>query len=584
MSIVERAVMRKIPKAMDLLGSLGPIARRVLEAETSALVLPAGHHLFREGDAGDACYVVTSGSLGIYVRGAVDEDRLISLVGAGETVGEMSLISGQPRSASVTAIRDTELLRLSKQQFDRLLKNNPDIMSGVMRILVHRLRRLSNDAGATIEPKTVAFLPAHENTDCREVASALARRLEADGKSVKFVGPEGLEQDTKWFNNLEAAHDFVFLSGSQGNAAWIRLCARQADRIFVVADASRQAQTSLPDELLKTRARHQLLDLVLLHRAGVEVPSGAEDWTRVVHANRHFHVRLGNTDDWERLARVTSGNAIGIILSGGGARAFAHLGVIRAFEERGIPIDFIGGTSMGALIGAGLAMGWPTAELVERLRTAFVNKNPLNDITLPMVGMVKGRKVERLLQSNFGGRKITNLWRPFFCVSTNLTAGNVYVHRRGSVRDALRATIALPGILPPFVHEQGVLVDGAATNNLPVDVMRNIHRGPIVAVDVAQDRAVGPELLADHETQGWYQRLTRPPIVSILMRSATISSEEQDRQQAQNADLVIAPPLGDIEIRDWKAFDQTVEIGYEHAVKALSKAPFPPRRRADSSA
>ena len=572
--------MRKSPNALDLLDSLSPADREIVEQETVPVHLPAGHDLFREGDTGDALYLVMSGSLGVYVQSTTNEHRLISLVGPGETVGEMALISGQPRSATVTAIRDSELLRLAKSRFDRLMKQYPEIMSGMMRILVHRLRRISDGGGVMIEPKTVALLPAHHGPDAGAVASRLAEQLAADGSSVKLVGPEEHQQSARWFNDLEETHDHVILHGTAENAGWCRLCARQADRILIVADAGWTSGTSLPDDLLQQRARHQLLDLIVLHRSADSLSADIDRQISVVPANRHFHIRFDNASDWGRLARIVGGRGVGLVLSGGGARAFAHIGVIQAFADAGIPIDFVGGTSMGAIVGAGIGMEWSPEELKERVFASFVSSNPLSDITFPVMGMVKGKKVERLLEEHFGDCAIPNLWRPFFCISSNLTTGTVYVHQHGLVRDALRASIALPGILPPRIDAQNVLVDGAVTSNLPVDVMRNIHRGPIVAVDVARDRAVGPELVTAYRAEPWYRRFLRPPIVSILMRSATVSGEEQERRQAENADLFIAPPLGDIEIRDWNAFDEAIEIGYEHAAAALADfKPRPSRRR-----
>ena len=443
-------------------------------------------------------------------------------------------------------------------------------MSGMMRILVHRLRRISDGAGVMIEPKTVALLPAHDGPDARAVASRLADKLISEGASVKLVGPDGHQQSARWFNDMEETHDHVFLYGTAEDTAWCRLCARQADRILIVADAGWTSGTSLPDDLLRQRARHQLLDLIVLHQTAQSRSADIDHQIAVVPANRHFHIRFDSDRDWGRLARIVGGRGVGLVLSGGGARAFAHVGVIQAFADAGVPIDFIGGTSMGAIVGAGVAMEWSPEELKERVFTSFVSSNPLSDITFPVLGMVKGKKVERLLAEHFGDCAIPNLWRPFFCISSNLTSGSVYVHQHGLVRDALRASIALPGILPPRIDAQNVLVDGAVTSNLPVDVMRNIHRGPIVAVDVARDRAVGPELLTAYHAEPWYRRFLRPPIVSILMRSATVSGEEQERRQAENADLFIAPPLGDIEIRDWNAFDKAIEIGYEHAAAALA--------------
>jgi NTE family protein len=561
--------MRTTPNALDLLNMLSPQGREIIERETVALHLPAGRDLFHQGDPGDAFYVVVAGSLGIYVKSPPSDQRLIAVVGEGEAVGELALISGQPRSATVTAIRDSELLRIAKSRFDFLLRKHPDLMSGLMRILVHRLRRLSMGHSTSIEPHTAAFLPAQDGVETREVAERLAQCLKRQGSTVAVVGTEGLEESPQWFSELERNHDYVFLHGTADEAAWTRICARQADRIMIVAGADWTGATSLPDDLLKQRAQHQLLDLVILHPAGTESPHKTDLKIDAVPANRYFHVRPYRDDDWERLSRIIRGRGIGLVLSGGGARAFAHVGVIRAMADAGIPIDFIGGTSMGGIVAAGVAMEWSPDELTERINGAFVQKNPLSDITLPLLGMVKGKRVERLLEEHYGDRTIPDLWLPYYCVSSNLTSGAVHVHSRGRIREALRASIALPGILPPKAFEEALLVDGAVTSNLPIDIMRNLHSGPIIAVDVARARAVGPELIEEYHNTPWYRRVLHPPIVSILMRSATISSEAQDRQQAANADLLLTPPLDGIEIRDWKAFDRTVEIGYEYAAAKL---------------
>jgi NTE family protein len=158
-------------------------------------------------------------------------------------------------------------------------------------------------------------------------------------------------------------------------------------------------------------------------------------------------------------------------------------------------------------------------------------------------------------------------------VSANLTTGRAKVHRAGRVSDALRASIALPGILPPVITPDGVLADGAVIDNLPVAVMRGMHRGVVVAVDVARDLALDPEWLRREVSQSPLGRLLRPPIIPILMRAGTISSDEQNRRQSELADLIIQPPLGDIDLRDWKAFDRTVEIGYRHTREVLAGTP-----------
>lgn len=564
---------------LDLLKALGPSGRKAFEDMTERVSLPAGDVLFDQGGPPDAMYLVVAGSLGVYILGPQHERQLIALIEAGETVGEMAVISGLPRSATVIAIRDCELLRLSRAHFDLLQKREPDLTAGLNRILVHRLRQVARGRGLHLEPKTAAILPVSPDIDALPIAQKLAEFVEADGYKVRIAGSEHADKSSGWFTEQEAAHDHVFLCGDHMSEDWIRLCARQADRIMVVARADDPVVTTLPRDVLQQRADHQLLDLVLIHERLDAVPKGTSRWLELMPVNRHFHIRAGETADWKRIARIVGGRAIGVVLSGGGARAYAHIGALKAIAEHGLDIDFLGGASMGGIIAASLSMGSDVDQVATQLQQAFVKSNPLSDLTLPLIGLVKGRKVERLLAEYFGNLQIPDLWLPFYCVSSNLSDGSLQIHRKGSVRDALRASIALPGVLPPKIIGDNVLVDGAVINNLPVDVMRGLHRGPIIAVDVTRDRALSPEMLAITHKSSWLQRLRNPPIVSILMRAGTVSSDVEIEKQARNADLLIAPHLGDIDIRDWSAFEQAVSIGYEHTSEMLETSLSSLRRR-----
>lgn len=556
---------------IDLLEALGPKGRKAIEREAEWFAIPAGHTLFNKGDHGDDLYIVAAGSLGVFLPRASGELQLLAMIQAGETVGEMALISGERRSATVIAIRDSELLRLSRDRFERLLKRQPDLLTGINRLLVERLRNASAGRRPRFEPKTIGLLPANPTIQGDLIAAALAQRLESLGYRVRLVGPESAGQTSAWFNQLESEYDHIFLHGTLDNTAWVRLCARQSDRILVVASAGR-VENHLPDDLLKERAAHQLLDLVLVYERQNNTSGSASEWLKNMPFNRHYHLREKHEADWSRLSRAILGQSVGLVLSGGGARAFSQIGVLKALRDEGIPVDAVGGASMGAVLAAGIAMEWGVEELKERIHESFVKSNPLSDLTFPLLGIVKGRKVERLLGENFGEIDIPDLWLPFFCVSSNLSSGDLFVHDDGSVTEALRASISLPGVLPPVVQKSNILVDGAVINNLPVDIMRTMHQGPIMAVDVARDRSMKPEMLAmDSDATIWSQ-FRRLPILSILMRSGTVSGEAQNTVQALNADLLLEPPLGEIEIRDWSAFDESIEIGYEHASAMLSGA------------
>jgi NTE family protein len=265
---------------------------------------------------------------------------------------------------------------------------------------------------------------------------------------------------------------------------------------------------------------------------------------------------------------------VGLVLSGGGARAYGQLGAVQALREAGVPIDFVGGASMGAIIAAGLALGWDDAELQDRVREAFVTTNPLDDIAFPMLAMTHGHKVRDRLAEHFGDVEIADLDLPFFCVSADLTEGAPYVHTHGLVRDALRASVALPGLLPPVIMGDKVLVDGAVAKNFPADVMRERRPGVVVGIDVTRAKGLTVDEVRRPSFWPWlFSGAWRkgPPVVSVLMRSATIMTGRDIEAARLASDLYIAPDVGDVEIRDWRAFEPAVQAGYEGAAQALAQ-------------
>lgn len=558
-------------EAHDILKSLDPQVRATILNAMQRVKVRAGEHLFEAGDPGDAIYVVVSGSLGVYFPGPTGYPQLSAVIKPGETVGEMAVISGEPRSATVTAIRDCELVRLTRFEFDRLVRSKPIIMNELNRLLVHRLQQVAGQSQGKLEPKTIALLPATHNSNVAQVMNNLSTCLQEDGIAFTTIsGQDGADRLDE-LTSLEAQCDLVIFVGQAGEIAWNAKCARQADRILIIANANERPHSVLSVEILRQRAVHQLVDLILLQPDNVTLPRKTTTWLDKFPANRHFHIR-NKKPDWQHLAKILTGRGLGVVLSGGGARAYAHLGALRAIKEAGLTIDFIGGTSMGAIVAACHARGWSQAEIKARIHKSFVTSNPLSDYTLPLMSLVRGHKVERLLFENFGDANIADLWTPFFCASSNLTNGLVHIHKTDKVWKALRASIALPGILPPVPTKHGVLVDGGVLDNMPVDVMRGLHRGPVIAVDVAREQNMDTDWLAREKARPWYSKAISPPIIAILMRSGTVNGEALSRKQAAHADLTIEPQLGSIEIRQWKCFEETIEIGYQATREQLKKS------------
>ncbi|HSZ73428.1 MAG TPA: patatin-like phospholipase family protein [Rhizomicrobium sp.] len=570
-----RAILRNFP----LLAEVGDAGVKRLLSEANWFGLPGGMLLRRDGENDHALFLVVTGSLGVFVEDERSGRRLVAHIPAGETVGEMSLISGEEHSAQLVALRDTELLRVSPTAFDALITRHPRVMLNLMRIMVKRLHDTTRKTGEAARPKTFAIIPLQDGLGPEPIANRLAAALREMGSRASVLDSASAEQSAEWFNTYEAEHDIVFYRGDTPDSAWTHLCLRQADRIFLLARADRPLPLRPLDmPAFKERATG-LPQLLLLH------PSGKSDNLPEHFALRsglfesHHHVRAGVGGDINRLARFISGKAVGFVLAGGGARGFAHIGIIKALMEAGVPFDNLGGTSMGAIIAAGLALEWSVDELTERMRDAFVNTNPLNDYTFPLISMVRGRKVSMLLRKHFGDIRIEEMPKPFFCVSSDLTTGRIHTHRSGPLWRALRASVALPGILPPVTHHGHLLVDGGVMNNLPVDVMSEHSDGPIIASDVTGEI----DLQATDERYGerpwwwllWEGMKGTPSIVSILMRSGTVGSEAQRRVVREQADYLFEPPLKNVGLRDWWAFDRAIAEGYANAQETIEKKGLP---------
>ena len=562
-------------------------AREVSSGRAVWFSLPGGAPLYEAGEEADQFYFLRAGRLGAFRPQEGHETQFLGVIRPGEPAGEMALVAGAPHSATVAALRDSEVLSLSRDDFFDAVSTDPTVMTELARLMILRNRQ-SATGGVLGEPSVFGFIGLSPEVKVRDLAERIAGRIGKLGYRATIVGVEALRAPTEWFSNVERDHDFVLYVAEADETAWKGLVGRQGDRLFRVARAADPPPPPLAEaQAAEPLQVQQLTDLILLHAAGQEAPRGSEAWFESMRPARLFHVRDGYGADTDRMARVLTGQSVGLVLSGGGARAYAHVGAVRALHERGVPIDFVGGVSMGAIVAAGLAMGWDDQELDSRIRRAFVDSSPLDDIAFPMIALIHGDKVRERLTEHFGDRLIPDLWLPFFCLSANLTTGAYQLHRTGLVREALRASISLPGVLPPVTVDKNVLVDGAVLKNFPADLMRAIQLGPIVGVDVGRGRSIeAADILRPPSLWRWlisgdWRR--GPPIVSVLIRSATVRSGAELVQAHQATDVLVQPDVDEIEIRDWKAFDQAVEIGYRATIEALDKLSRPVvdlRRRA----
>lgn len=571
--------MSRLPEIPDDSALARLFARERVQNEATWFSLPGGQVLYAAGDPADQLYFLRTGRLGAFRREQGQEPQFLGVIRPGEPAGEMALIAGAPHSADVVALRDSEIFALPRDAFFEACDADASVMTELARLMILRTRQAAN-RGAMGEPSVFGFVPLGQPGALRPLVEKIALEISRLDYSVTCIGVEAANAPTEWFSDVERTHDFVLYVAEGADIAWRQSVSRQVDRLFRVGRGDRK-----PPKVAPTLAQapalqaQQLVDLILLQPADAKAPQGSEAWMDAAQPARIFHIRRDHLPDVQRIARVLTGQSVGLVLSGGGARAYAHVGAIRALHDRGVPIDFVAGVSMGAVIAAGVAMGWNDKEMDHRIREAFVDSSPLADIAIPILAMTRGELVGERLAQHFGDTEIADLWLPFFCLSSNLTQGAYHIHRRGLLRKALRATISLPGVLPPATDGNDVLVDGAVLSNFPTDVMRAAQLGPIVGVDVTGSRSITADDVA-RPASAWRWFLSGqwrkgPPIVSLLMRAATVSTGRDLIAARQATDVLIMPELAGVEIRDWTAYAPAVKEGYAAAIAALDKLDGP---------
>lgn len=568
---MESVPISDILRALELFRHLDASALAELESELQWFALPGGASLFDQGDASDALYVLKSGSVGAFRDDANGHAQLVGVVAAGEAVGEIGLIVDMPRSATVRALRDSELFRLSRAAFEKLVERFPQAMLDTARLAVRRMSSTRDAAAMASVPRTFAVLRHDPGVDARGFAERLTQNLCAFGETILVDAERARGQLSSWFSDLELRTRFVIYV-ADSDAEWQALCVRQADCLLLLANAA-DDPLAWPDSACAdassalSRPRH----LILLHERDI-VRGAARRWLAHTSGVPHHHVR--DSHDVRRVARLLTGRSLGLVLSGGGARGFAQIGVLRALREAGLEIDCVGGTSIGAIIGAGVALEWSDDEMLDNYRRSFVAGRPLGDYTLPLVALTRGARVARLLREQFGSRDITDLVLPYFCCSSNLSEGVLDTHREGPLWLWLRASCAIPGVLPPVCHHGQVYVDGAVMNNLPTDIMAAQQPGAIAAIDIG----AGDSLRAsaeEHSTPSWWRMLLergsgrRPGIFDILVRSGMVNAELASADRRRLASLLLAPPVRDTGLLDWHAYDRTVEAGYHYALRVI---------------
>jgi predicted acylesterase/phospholipase RssA/CRP-like cAMP-binding protein len=571
-----------------------------LKSELELFTLYGGETLFQQGDPGSYLCFVISGNLRVTVH-RKGVPLVVAHLGHGEIVGEMGVVTGEPRTATVEAIRDTQLARLSGEAYSRLVVRHPAwAVQLVSRKLAERLkdttagRSQSRRAVSTIAVVPVqSSAPAHEC--CRALASALAKygpTMHLTSSAVdEHLGHSGTAQVfergganirlSQWLSELELEYRYVLYEADPRSSPWTERSIRQADHILLVGDAQGapdrgEIETDILDQDGNRLLAHQWL--VLVHHNGTS-PTGTRHWLDTRHVERHLHVRLSQDADFDRLARLLTCRGIGLTLGGGFARGMAHLGIFRAMAELGLNIDALGGASMGAMIGALWAMGWDSERILKEITAACAGA--FGDLTFPFLAFKTGRRFSTAVRALFGDLQIEDLWVPYFCISANLNRAELKIHTRGSLAKAILAATRAPGVFPPVIYEGELHVDGGVVNNVPVDLMRSFSNdGFVFGVDVSPPHEL--HYTADYGDQvsgwrafwkRWKNRSTKsdfmPSILLVMIRTMEFTGIAYKNERIKFADIYMYPEVLKFKRTDFHLSADIAQAGYDSALTSL---------------
>lgn len=562
--------------------------------------LNSGECLYEQHEQGDCMHIIISGRLKVIKQ--TDQGRItLGEISSGECVGEMSLLSDAPRSASIYAIRNSVVVKITKEQFETLCIDQPQLLRQISKTVIQRLTNKDRLRKKPAQVKNIALLPVSKDIDMDAFLQNIQQSLQKYGKvlllneanindHLKEIGitdftkkPSDDIKFNRWLEKKEQETDFILYQGNYSNDYWTQASIRQADKIILVSDFYDYEKTEVEKQLLDGTKKLSYVSksLVLLHPNGDKPPKGTARHLDIRAVDRHHHVRWNQPADFQRLARFMIGKAVGLVLGGGGAKGFAHIGVIKRMKEAGIPIDFVGGTSIGAIIAAGVAMDMDPAAIHEQARTAFVIEKPLTDVTIPLVSYYSGQKLNKMLRKNLGEGTIEDQWVNFFCVSSNLSKACANIHRRGSFWQSVRASLSIPGALPPVVFDGDLMVDGALMNNLPIDIMADMGVGKIIGVDLSEEKK--HELnyeemptsfqLLKNKFSFRKKRLKVPSLMTIISKSIVLASYEKANAVGGLADWFIKPPVQGFKMLDFTNFDEIAELGYDYTDQLMRQSP-----------
>lgn len=557
--------------------------------------IAAGKQLIYQGEESNHIYFLVYGRLTAIYENQEGQSRILGEIVPGQAVGETGVIADQPRTAHVFAARDSILIRLSREMLYKLGNQYPVLIMNVARTIIRRGDQNSKGK-SVIRRKNVVILSSNHSPIKSQFLEQLTSQLDIFGK-ITYLDLETIFMETgitsddfssvkvnyelnirlqKKLDEIENASDYVIFYATESQSHWVEKVIAQADVFYILKEFTESEElTPSEEKMFSDHLEYRLTrkNLVLLHPNGDQYPQNTARFLKNRSLELHHHIRMDRISDIERLARFISGNAIGIALSGGGARGLAHVGILLGLREKEIPVDFFSGTSVGTFISAFGALDLSSQQLYDwghvLAKEAPTRRKNMN--IAPLISLMKGKHLDNLLEKNFGKYNIEDAWINSIYVASDLTNRTKVIISSGPMSNAIRASIALPGIFPPAVSNNSLFVDGGIFENLPVESLEVYPVNKIIAVTLHSTKKYNLEY--DVVPEPWQylrdrilgkRRLKVPTISTILMESMVLSSYSKYGESISKVDLHLHPPIHKIGLMEWDAYEDMVKIGQQY--------------------
>lgn len=549
--------------------------------------------LFYQGDIPNDIYLLASGKLAAEIITSTGKTEIVGRIEAGEVVGEMGVLTNEPRSLTIKALTDSTLLKLSAHYFLELARQHSGILSAIITPLISRSTGLIKYISMSKKEKHIVIVPANRNTtlenfeeELRNVAGKFPKTLIISNYHDDFHDKNTSHEDVR--NKVKALKKSVpHLSRvcyilSSHDTFLARTVLNKNAKIYIVANAKEAVNIDQQLLHLLTEKNQDNLNLILLYPPNT-VPQNTIEWLKLAKFALYHHIRMGNAKDFQRLFRFIRGKAVGLVLSGGGTRGWAHLGAIKAIREAKIPIDIIGGTSVGAMVAGLYAMHQSYEQAYESFKQIVIDSKhsvSWRSITWPIISIFNAKNITNSQINAFQDARIEDLWLPFFCVTSNISQNKEELLQAGLIWEVVRASISIPGLMPPMLLNDELHVDGGLLNNLPVDIMRRLigPKGNVIAIqlnNVSKDnhQYQFPPMITftDAIRNKFSNRYKFPPFLDTFLRSMFLNSELRDNANALIANTYVSLDLHQFRVlySDLEEGEKLIEIGYNETKRRL---------------